>query len=82
MRTIAYPKPGEILLHEFLEPMGITQYRLAKAIGVPQRRMDDHPRGRPRAGRPRAPRPGRQGARGSAAHVGGAAAHRRGRAHR
>lgn len=39
MRTIAYPTPGEILLHEFLEPMGITQYRLAKAIGVPQRRI-------------------------------------------
>ncbi|MDQ1117727.1 MULTISPECIES: HigA family addiction module antitoxin [Pseudoxanthomonas] len=41
MRTIAYPKPGEILLHEFLEPMGITQYRLAKAIGVPQRRIGE-----------------------------------------
>lgn len=26
--------PGEILLHEFLEPMGISKYRLAKAIGV------------------------------------------------
>lgn len=39
MRTIPYPTPGEILLHEFLEPMGITQYRLAKAIGVPQRRI-------------------------------------------
>lgn len=39
MRTVPYPTPGEILLHEFLEPMGITQYRLAKAIGVPQRRI-------------------------------------------
>ncbi|MEW6764194.1 MAG: HigA family addiction module antitoxin [Pseudomonadota bacterium] len=33
--------PGEILLHEFLEPMGITQYRLAKSIGVPQRRIGE-----------------------------------------
>jgi plasmid maintenance system antidote protein VapI len=30
MREIPYPKPGEILLHEFLEPMGISAYRLAK----------------------------------------------------
>ena len=28
--------PGEILLQEFLEPMGISQYRLAKAIHKPQ----------------------------------------------
>lgn len=28
--------PGEILLEEFLEPLGISQYRLAKAIGRPQ----------------------------------------------
>ena len=37
MRKIPYPHPGEILLEEFLKPMGITQYRLAKEIGVPQR---------------------------------------------
>ena len=35
------PHPGEILLREFLEPMGITQYRLAKSIGVPQRRIGE-----------------------------------------
>ena len=29
-REIPYPSPGEILLEEFLKPMGITQYRLAK----------------------------------------------------
>ena len=29
--------PGEILLEEFLEPMGISQYRLAKDISVPPR---------------------------------------------
>jgi antitoxin HigA-1 len=41
MREIPYPTPGEILLLEFLEPMGITQYRLAKEIGVPQRRIGE-----------------------------------------
>lgn len=41
MRTVPYPHPGEILLHEFLEPLGITQYRLAKEIGVPQRRIGE-----------------------------------------
>jgi addiction module HigA family antidote len=33
--------PGEILLTEFLEPMGITQYRIAKAIDVPARRINE-----------------------------------------
>ena len=33
--------PGEILLEEFLTPMGITQYRLAKSISVPQRRISE-----------------------------------------
>lgn len=41
MRKISYPHPGEILRHEFLEPMGISQYRLAKEIGVPQRRIGE-----------------------------------------
>jgi addiction module HigA family antidote len=41
MRKIPYPHPGEILLHEFLEPMRITQYRLAKEIGVSQRRIGE-----------------------------------------
>lgn len=31
--------PGELLLEEFLKPMGITQYRLAKEIGVPAQRI-------------------------------------------
>jgi addiction module HigA family antidote len=31
--------PGEILLEEFLKPMGISQYRLAKEIGVPAQRI-------------------------------------------
>lgn len=33
--------PGELLLEEFLKPMGITQYRLAKEIGVSQRRIGE-----------------------------------------
>lgn len=41
IRKIPYPHPGEILLEEFLKPMGITQYRLAKEIGVPQRRIGE-----------------------------------------
>lgn len=45
-REIPYPTPGEILLEEFLKPMGITQYRLAKEIGVPQRRIGEIVAGR------------------------------------
>jgi addiction module HigA family antidote len=33
--------PGEILREEFLKPMGISQYRLAKDIGVPARRINE-----------------------------------------
>ena len=33
--------PGEILLEEFLRPMGVSQYRLAKDIGVPARRINE-----------------------------------------
>jgi len=33
--------PGEILLEEFLNPMEITQYRLAKDINVPARRINE-----------------------------------------
>jgi len=33
--------PGEILLEEFLEPMEISQYRLAKDIAVPPRRINE-----------------------------------------
>jgi len=41
MRDVPYPHPGEILMEEFLKPMGITQYRLAKAIAVPQRHITE-----------------------------------------
>jgi addiction module HigA family antidote len=33
--------PGEILLEEFLRPLGISQYRLAKDISVPPRRINE-----------------------------------------
>ncbi|QPN62805.1 HigA family addiction module antitoxin [Synechococcus sp. CBW1004] len=33
--------PGELLLQEFLEPLGISQYRLAKAIDVPASRISE-----------------------------------------
>ncbi len=33
--------PGEILREEFLEPMGISQYRLAKGLSVPARRINE-----------------------------------------
>ena len=41
MADFAPTHPGEILLTEFLEPMGITQYRIAKAIDVPPRRINE-----------------------------------------
>jgi len=33
--------PGEILLEEFLTPMGISQYRLSREIDLPQRRIGE-----------------------------------------
>ena len=33
--------PGEILIEEFLKPMGISQYRLARDISVPARRINE-----------------------------------------
>jgi len=38
--------PGEILLEEFLRPMNISQYRLAKDISVPQRRISEITQGK------------------------------------
>ena len=34
-------RPGEILLEEFLKPLGLSQYRLAKDISVPARRINE-----------------------------------------
>ena len=41
MRKLPPIMPGEILLEEFLKPMGISQYRLAKEIGVPAQRIGE-----------------------------------------
>jgi addiction module HigA family antidote len=35
------PHPGEILLHEFLMPMALSQHGRARAIGVPPRRINE-----------------------------------------
>lgn len=41
MKQLKPITPGEILLEEFLKPMGISQYRLAKEIGVPAQRISE-----------------------------------------
>lgn len=38
--------PGEVLMEEFLVPMGISQYRLARSISVPPRRINEIVRGK------------------------------------
>ena len=40
-RIIAPIHPGEILMEEFLKPLGVSQYRLAKDINVPARRINE-----------------------------------------
>jgi addiction module HigA family antidote len=40
-RKLAPVHPGAVLLSDFIEPMGITRYRVAKSIGVQQRRIDE-----------------------------------------
>lgn len=41
MRMLQPVTPGELLAEEFLKPMGISQYRLAKEIGVPAQRIGE-----------------------------------------
>ena len=41
MRKLKPITPGEILLEEFLRPMGLSQYRLAKEVGVPAQRISE-----------------------------------------
>lgn len=41
MATITPIHPGEVLLEEFLEPLGVTQHRLAVSIGVPPGRINE-----------------------------------------
>jgi addiction module HigA family antidote len=40
-RMLAPIHPGEILMEEFLKPLGISQYKLAKDINVPARRINE-----------------------------------------
>ena len=44
-REIELPHPGEVLKTEFLEPMGLSVYALAKALGVPRSRINGVCRG-------------------------------------
>ncbi len=41
LARLAPVHPGEVLLHDFMEPMGITQHELAVTIGVPPRRINE-----------------------------------------
>ncbi|MFA5786135.1 MAG: HigA family addiction module antitoxin [Actinomycetota bacterium] len=41
MRKLSPVTPGELLREEFLQPMGLSQYRLAKEIGVPAQRIGE-----------------------------------------
>ena len=38
---LANPRPGEILLEDFLKPMGVSQNALARAVHVPPRRINE-----------------------------------------
>ena len=40
-KKLPFVTPGEILREEFLKPLGLTEYRLAKDIGVPARRINE-----------------------------------------
>ena len=46
MRTVAPVSPGEMLDEEFLKPLGLTKYRLAKDIDVPPQRIGDNVAGK------------------------------------
>jgi addiction module HigA family antidote len=45
-KTLSGITPGEILEEDFLKPLGLSQYRLAKDIGVPARRINEIVKGR------------------------------------
>jgi addiction module HigA family antidote len=40
-KKLAPIHPGEVLLEEYLEPLGLSQYRLAKGLSVPPRRINE-----------------------------------------
>ncbi len=41
VKRLAPVHPGEVLQEDFLAPFGLTQYRLAKGLGVPPRRINE-----------------------------------------
>jgi len=45
-RDFPPPHPGEVLAEDFLRPLGLSQYALARAIGVPQIRVSEIVRGK------------------------------------
>jgi antitoxin HigA-1 len=40
-RKLAPVHPGEVLLEDFIRPLGLSQYRLAKGLSVPPRRINE-----------------------------------------
>jgi antitoxin HigA-1 len=48
MEKLANIHPGEVLQEEFLKPLGISAYKLAKDIGIPQTRISEILKGRRR----------------------------------
>jgi len=40
-KRLAPVHPGDVLMHDFIEPMGITRYKVAKLAGMQQRRIDE-----------------------------------------
>ena len=48
MKRLSNIHPGEVLLEEFLKPLGITAYKLSKDIGIPQTRTSEILKGRRR----------------------------------
>ena len=48
MEKLANIHPGEVLMEEFLQPMEISAYKLAKQIGIPQTRISEILKGRRR----------------------------------
>ena len=48
MKKLPNIHPGEVLMEEFLKPLGISSYRLSKEIGIPQTRISEITKGRRR----------------------------------
>lgn len=59
MTKIAPVHPGEVLFEDFLQPLGVSQHRLAVAIGVPPRRISEIVHGKRRIAAGTALRPAR-----------------------